>query len=666
MRTTKQLNETDIATAWLKFVETGSIDSTVVRTEIADSWLRSYNAGVDHSQGISNLLLSSKALEELLEKHSDLIKIARPFMTNLYKFVAGSGFIVLLSDERGFIMETMGDDDTLANADKLNLSKGASWAEEVAGTNGLGTALAIKKPIQVSGYEHYCQQTQVWTCSAAPIYDNKNVIGALQMSGPSSKTHLHTLGMVVASVEAIEYEMRVNKQNRDLVLLNNHLNNIFLTVSDGVIVVNKMGIINKINPVVEKFIKTTDQEICGSAVDTLFNKAQVIDKMLFQDESYLDTEVTVTVGAHTERFLSTGKPIKDERGNVTGGVIFLKPINRVKNLVNRFSGAHATYHFEDILGNSPHIREAVHIASRAAESDSSVLLSGESGTGKEVFAQSIHNKSPRHTGPFVAVNCGAIPRDLIASELFGYEEGAFTGAQRGDRTGKFELASGGTLFLDEIGDMPLEQQVALLRVLQNKKITRIGGNKVIVVDARIICASNHDLQSEVTKGNFRQDLYYRLNVISVKLPSLRERQDDIPLLFDHFLAETSRKLGIKINFVDPAVINHLQQYNWPGNIRELQNVIEKMINLATEGIIGLAQTPKEIIIPPANLPPEKEQLPISGGDSKKIKKILVEKERQEIISALLKNKGNISQTARDLDVSRPTIYRKMRKFKITL
>ena len=666
MQTAEQQNDTGIATAWLKFIETGSIDSTVVRPEIADSWLRSYHAGVDHSQGISSLLLSSKALEELLEKHSDLIKIARPFMTNLYRFVAGSGFIVLLSDERGFIMETMGDNDILANAEKLNLIKGASWAEEVAGTNGLGTALAIKKPVQVSGYEHYCKQTQVWTCSAAPIYEENTVIGALQMSGPSSKTHLHTLGMIVASVEAIEYEMRVDKQNSALILLNNHLNNIFLTVSDGVIVVNKKGKMNKINPVVEKFIKTTDQKIRGSEIDTLIDKEPVIDKMLHQGESYSDTEVTVTAGARTERFLSSGKPIKDEQGEVTGGVIFLKPINRIKKLVNRFSGAHATFHFEDILGNSPRIKEAVYIASRAAESNSSVLLSGESGTGKEVFAQAIHNKSPRRNGPFVAVNCGAIPRDLIASELFGYEEGAFTGAQRGGRTGKFELASGGTLFLDEIGDMPLEQQVALLRVLQNKQITRIGGSKVIVVDVRIICASNHDLQSEVEKGNFRQDLYFRLNVISVKLPPLRERQDDIPLLFDYFLEETSQKLGIKINFVDPAVINHLQQYNWPGNIRELQNVIERMINLATEGIIGLAQIPKEIIIPPANLHPEKEQLPISGGDSKRIKKILAEKERQEIISTLLKNKGNISQTARDLDVSRPTIYRKMRKFKITL
>ncbi len=502
--------------------------------------------------------------------------------------------------------------------------------------------------------------------SAAPIFDEKTVIGALQMSGPSSRTRLHTLGMVVAAVEAIEYEMRVRKQNRDLVLLNNQLRNIFLTVSDGVIVVNRTGKIKRINPVVEKFIKTTDQEICGVKLDTFIDQAPVIDQMLNQGEPYFDTEVTVTAGTRTGRFLSTGKPIKDELGEITGGVIFLNPINRIKKLVNRFSGAHATFHFEDILGNSTNIREAVHIASRASENDSSVLLSGESGTGKEVFAQAIHNKSPRKDGPFVAVNCGAIPRDLIGSELFGYEDGAFTGAQRGGRTGKFELASGGTLFLDEIGDMPLEQQVALLRVLQDKKITRIGGSKVIVVDVRIICASNHDLQLEVARGNFRQDLYYRLNVISIKLPPLREHREDIPLIFDHFLRETSCKLGVKINFVEPAIITYLQQYQWPGNMREFQNVIERMVNLATKGAIGLEQIPKEIISPPTNFYPEKKLLSAASSDKKKIREILAEKERQEIISMLLKNKGNISQTARNLDISRPTLYRKMRKLKITL
>lgn len=655
-----------IAAAWLEFIHSGAINNQVIRPEIAASWLRSKKAGVDPSLGISRSVLNSGELEELLEQHRGLIDIARTFMTNLYKFVAGSGFMVILSDERGFIMEIMGDSDTLANATRLNLIKGAGWAEEATGTNGLGTALAINKPIQVSGAEHYCKQVQSWTCSAAPIFDEKNVIGALQMSGPSSRTHLHTLGMVVAAVEAIEYEIMVKKQNRNLVLLNNQLRNIFLTVSDGVIVVDKNGRVKQANPVAKRFVKNNAQGLNKSVIEALLDKAPVIDRMLRRGEPYFDKEVTVTAGDHTEYFLSTGKPIKNELGDVTGGVIFLNPIKKIKKLVNRFSGAQAAFSFQDIIGNSPHLLKAVHIASRAADSNSSVLLSGESGTGKEVFAQAIHSKSPRRDGPFIAVNCGAIPRDLIGSELFGYEEGAFTGAQRGGRTGKFELASGGTLFLDEIGDMPLEQQVALLRVLQDKQITRIGGSKVIVVDVRIICATNHDLQLEVARGNFRQDLYYRLNVISIKLPPLRERQEDIPLIFDHFLKETSRKLGIKITYVDPAIIPCLQQYHWPGNMREFQNIIERMVNLATDGAIGMEQIPREILSPPAALHPERKEGSAAGNERKKIKEILAEKERQEIVSLLLENKGNISKTAKNLDISRPTLYRKLRRLKITI
>jgi len=661
MHTAEQDN-INIKKAWLKFVQTGTIDP-IVRPVIADSWRRSYRAGVDPFCGVNHHnSLSEPQLDELLEKHRDFIDIAKRFMYNIYHFVKGSGFVVILSDDRGYIMEIMGDSDTLLNAVKLNLVKGACWAEQVEGTNGLGTALATKKPVQVSGYEHYCQRTQSWTCSAAPIYNGNKLIGALQMSGPSSKTHLHTLGMVVAAVEAIEHEIKVKRQNSNLILLNNQLKQIFLTVSDGVIVVNKEGRIKQINPVAKTFINNNSQK----KLNTFINQIPTIEQMLQEGKPYFDKEITVSAGTYTNRFLSTGKPIKNEHGEIIGGVIFLNPINKIKKLVNRFSGAHATFRFEDILGNSPKIREAVSIASRAAESDSSVLLTGESGTGKEVFAQAIHNKSPRRNGPFIAVNCGAIPRELIASELFGYEEGAFTGAQRGGRTGKFELASGGTLFLDEIGDMPLEQQVALLRVLQDKQITRIGGDKVIFVDVRIICATNKNLELEVVKGNFRQDLYYRLNVISIELPPLRKRKEDIPLLFDHFLQETSRKLGIKINFVDPEIITYLQQYQWPGNIREFQNVIERMVNLSNGGNLGIEHIPKEIIIQQIKPNSLIKPLTTTSNDNIKIKELLAEKERQEIISTLLNNNGNISRTAKDLHISRPTLYRKMRKLNISL
>lgn len=251
-----------------------------------------------------------------------------------------------------------------------------------------------------------------------------------------------------------------------------------------------------------------------------------------------------------------------------------------------------------------------------------------------------------------SVNCGAIPRELIGSELFGYDEGAFTEAHRGGRPGKFELAAGGTVFLDEIGDMPLEHQVTLLQVLQERRITRIGGDKVIPVDVRVICASNKDLKQEVIKGNFREDLFYRLNVIAIRLPPLRRRREDVPLLFKVFLEEVCRKMNVSIRDVDPRVIPSLQHYDWPGNIREFQNVLERMVNLAVGGYIGLEHLPEEIANPTTAIPPpivdEGDASATLIDERNRIKELLADKERQKIVLLLTRNRGNISQVARDL------------------
>jgi transcriptional regulator with PAS, ATPase and Fis domain len=288
-------------------------------------------------------------------------------------------------------------------------------------------------------------------------------------------------------------------------------------------------------------------------------------------------------------------PIVSDDKNVDGAVVFFNPVKKFRSLFNHISGAHASFSFQDIIGQNPLLLQAIQTATLAADKRSNILLQGESGTGKELFAQAIHNASPRRNGPFIAVNCGAIPRELLGSELFGYVEGAFTGARKGGRTGKFELASGGTLFLDEIAEMPLGKQVSLLRAVQEKKITRIGDDKIIPVDVRIICATNKDLKKEVEKGNFRQDLYYRLNVISIKLPPLRERREDIPLQFNYMLKESSEKMHIKVPRIQPGVLDYLIHYDWPGNVRELQNVVERMLNICDGGEISTQHLPAEIL-----------------------------------------------------------------------
>jgi PAS domain S-box-containing protein len=505
--------------------------------------------------------------------------------------------------------------------------------------------------------------------------DPDEYIAAVKNIPVISEEKLWSIARVLFSIantfsEMAYRAMEIKENNRKLVLTNNQLNNILQSMSDGVLMVDHQGIITQVNPSAEKIIGKTDQEMKGSPVkDVTVGKALCIEKMLAKQQSYYDVELMLDTAAGHIYCVSSGKPILDDQGTLNGGVILLRPMEKVQRLVNRFSGAQANFHFRHIIGNSAEIRETVRLASHATSTMSTVLLQGESGTGKEVFAQAIHNRSARRKGPFVAVNCGAIPRELIASELFGYAEGAFTGAKRGGRPGKFELASGGTLFLDEIGDMPLDQQVALLRVLQDKKITRVGGDMMIPVDIRIICATNRDLKQEIEKGRFREDLYYRLNVITIEVPPLRRRREDIPLLVDYFLKNIGRDWGVEIESVEPEVMEYLTRYEWPGNVRELQNVVERMISMADGNTIGLNLLPPEIYNANDLANSQEKVVPVRMGrlsrERQNRKQLLAEKESQEILALLTKHGGNVSQVARDMGVSRNTLYRKMKQYNIS-
>ncbi|WP_325530816.1 sigma 54-interacting transcriptional regulator [Sporomusa sp.] len=462
--------------------------------------------------------------------------------------------------------------------------------------------------------------------------------------------------------------LKLKENNREIVLSYNRLENIFNTMSDGVLIIDNNGIVKQVNVIAEEIFDRPGGELLNKSVKELMgSETPFIENIYKQQAAYTDFEIFIDASLGRLHCLSSGRPIVDDEGELSGGVIILRPMKIVHNLVNRLSGAQATFRFGNIIGQCPAIQKTVQLATQAAAGVSNVLIEGESGTGKEVFAQAIHNQSSRRKGPFVAVNCGAIPRELMISELFGYTEGAFTGARRGGRPGKFEFASGGTIFLDEIGDTPLELQVALLRVIQERKITRMGDNKVIPVDLRIICATNKNLAHEVDKGNFRQDLYYRLNVISLKIPPLRERQEDIPVIFRYMLNTMGREWGKTIRKVDPAVITLLQQYQWPGNIRELQNIVERVISIAEEDTIKPEHLPEHIITP-AGLPVT-SLTSLSRNDAicarEMIKQNLNEKERRQIVDFLLNASGNISHAAKQMGIARSTLYRKMRQYNLS-
>ncbi|TWH48687.1 sigma-54-dependent Fis family transcriptional regulator [Sporomusa sp. KB1] len=662
---------------WLNFTATlKSADKNYnysIRPEIWDSWIRCRQAKVNPNDDSIHRQLEIASLQVMLRKNRDLITIAKPFMENLYQIVAGSGFVVALTDIRGYIMEIFGDKDTLTNPMTASFFQGANWSETEAGTNAIGTALITGQSIQVSGSEHYCRKHHCLTCSAAPIIDDKGtVLGILDVSGKSEAAHLHTLGMVMAAAEAIMAQLGIRKKNKELSVINNRLTNIFNTMSDGVIMVDNNGVISELNPVAKNILGigiNDTEDTRGVQVESILGaKNSFVRRMIMCKESCADTEIMLDINGEISHFWASGEPVTDEQGVVTGGVIILRPIKQIQNLVNRFSGNYGTLQFSDIIGESKAILEAIRIASLAANSLSSVLLQGESGTGKEIFAQAIHNRSERNAGPFIAVNCGAIPRELIGSELFGYAEGAFTGAKRGGKPGKFELACGGTLFLDEIGDMPLEQQVALLRVLQERKVNRIGCDKVIPVDVRVICATNKSLLKEVEKGTFRKDLYYRLDVISITIPPLRERSDDIIALFNYFLEKQDKH---DRNFlVSPEVIDRIVRYDWPGNVRELQNVVERIVSLTEGQVVNLRNLPQEICNwQPVNTDNENvassNHHPAESFCGREGRRFMLEEhERQEILDLLVSYRGNVSLTARSMGVSRNTLYRKMKQYEI--
>ena len=313
----------------------------------------------------------------------------------------------------------------------------------------------------------------------------------------------------------------------------------------------------------------------------------------------------------------------------------------------------AFFTFDNILGNSPAIRETIALAKKVAAYDARAVLEGESGTGKEVLAQSIHNAGLRKNGPFVAVDCGAIPRELLESEMFGYEEGAFTGARKGGSRGKFELANKGTLFLDEVSNLPLEMQAKFLRVLQENKIVRIGGDKQIPFNAQIIVASNMNLAKAVEKGTFREDLFYRLDIMHIQVPSLVERREDIPIFVNHYIKSNSKQMNKKITGVDEETMRILMAYHWPGNVRQLNNVIERMMIMTDKDTITKEVLPAEIFNPSDQKIYESDDL----GTIETLENV----NRRYVRRVVEKYNGNIKRASEVLGISRATVYRYLTK-----
>lgn len=458
--------------------------------------------------------------------------------------------------------------------------------------------------------------------------------------------------------EAINEALRIQEAIRMEKAKTQEVKTIVDFVHDGIIAVNREGLVTMCNRVSEKILKRPKEHIIGRRIDEVITNTKLFEVMETGIPQIGELQTIEGVHVVTNRL-----PIMV--GNqVLGAVATFQDITTLQHMERKVRqklsdrGLVASYTFASILHKSPKMSLVVQRAKKYATLDSNILIYGETGTGKELFAQSIHNASARSKGPFVAVNCAALPQELLESELFGYAEGAFTGARRGGKSGLFELAHGGTLFLDEIGEMPLSLQSKLLRILQERKVMRLGDDRVIPVDVRIICATNHDLNEMVEQGKFRDDLFYRISVLPLRIPPLRERKEDLDVLIPFFIKKYSRSKNI-IGISDEAMA-FLKTLNFPGNIRELEGIVERACALCEGNIIELDHVHLyENMRPTENGRPtlETSTTSYSGKTLKELEDMIIHR----VVEA---NGGSISKAARELGLNRSTVWRRLRCSKV--
>ncbi|HDX9544668.1 sigma-54-dependent Fis family transcriptional regulator [Bacillus cereus] len=607
--------------AWKKFVNEGVLDSNRINQRISESWHRCKQANVNPHMNKGQKVLSSNIFREQKKKSEIFLDIALPQIQNLRKTIDELQMMALLIDPDGYVLSLSGNKQTLKRAKHINFIEGVKWTEAAVGTNAIGTALEIEEAIMISGTEHYSVVSHSWSCAAAPIHnDDGKLIGILDFSCPIECSHPYMLGMVTSIAHAIERECSIRVHQNEL-----HLIHRFLDVIDSD----------------EQVVICNHRDVIVSASKSVRERVTNWSRMKLEDLVHhgLETKLEIPVYSN-ERMIGKCMYLKENKQmNTYSAFTFIKGIT-----------------FPGVTGTSKAFQHTLEEIKLVSPTDASVYVCGETGVGKEYVARAIHENSPRKDGPFIAVNCGSLPKELMESELFGYAEGAFTGARRQGYKGKFEQANGGTLFLDEIGEVPPEMQVALLRVLQERTITPIGSSKEVPVNIRIITATHKDLLRLVEEGKFRQDLYYRLHVYPLYVPSLIERKEDIPYFIQHFCERKNW------NVVFPkSICNQFLQHTWPGNIRELVNALERIYILSQ----GREICEKQVAFLIQTMMGNQQQLELQVENKTEHTLNFREKiQRDSMIEALEKTNGNVSLAAKLLDVPRSTFYKRMQKYKL--
>jgi transcriptional regulator of acetoin/glycerol metabolism len=633
---------------------------------IETSKQRSLNYGLSPDTQADYSALSRNQLGHLKEKNQFLYQHAVPIMENLYEQIANTQSVILLTSANGTILHSLGDTDFLEKTAKVALVPGVEWSERSKGTNAIGTALAIGQPVVVHGDQHYLKANQFLTCSCTPIFDPNGIaIGALDVTGDYRSFHHHTMALARMSAQMIENRMFANVFPSEI-RIHFHARPEFLgTLVEGIAVFSQDGLFLSANRGAHYQFGLDNRALKEHTFSTLFGTqiSQFFSRLKLAQGQPISLELNngVKVFCHCE-LLRT--PSSFASTDHSAAVVVSSKKESLRH------GPFSSLKYLDT--GDAQVASVIEKLRVVQNRDIPIMILGETGTGKDLLAQAIHNDSHRADHKFVSVNCASIPESLIESELFGYEEGAFTGAKKKGAMGHIQAANGGTLFLDEIGDMPHHLQARLLRVLQERKVTPLGGGKEVEVDIAIICTTNKNLKQMMAQGEFREDLYYRLNGLVVRLPALRDRQD-FEAVTRKIIATLCRKdQSIQAS---QAVMDLLKRYAWPGNFRQLFNVLRTTLAMAENAKeIEISHLPDDFLEelncqPPlpqqavqlttteptiTTTQPIQAQMPMRTPDELNLNHVALDAMAQALRNA----KGNVSVAARALGVSRNTIYRK--------
>lgn len=650
-------NNSHIAKAWELFTECGELKtSNAVRKVISQSWHKSRELGIRPDIERAQTVITANEIEEKI-RNEDLGCAGISVLDGLSDILRDTQHVVVLADSVGRIFYSVGHRQIKDKLEKINFRPGAAWSEQTVGPNGVGSPLSSGQPEVVMGHEHYCQGWHPWVCYGAPIYDStgQNILGSVDITGPVKNLNREAMVLAMSVAQSIQSGLSILQYHRRELLREIAREKLQRWPSDGVMFLDENGFIVEYNSKAVKFLNLDSSEFFNTTVSQFFpDLSETVQRCFIEKKE-------IKINIHKEGQSGLLQPIKIciepmmSNNKCLGTALIMidsAQCNVVKKSVNPNPvSLQSKYTFKNIKGNSENIKKSVRIAKAAASDplESNVLLYGETGTGKELLAHSIHAESGRKNGPFVAINCAALPRDLIESELFGYAPGAFTGASRNGLKGKFEAAHNGTLFLDEINSMSLELQAKFLRVLDSMEINRIGSVEPILVSARIIAAANEEINSAVEEGTFRIDLFHRLNAIEISIPKLSERGSDIVELANEFLEKQCIASGKEKITLSPEVTDIMQGYHWPGNIRELYNVCVCWVLTVSGSTVIYTDVPERIS------KVEITTRPIAAENIRSINDELIKQ-------TLTKTGNNVSKAARILGIDRTTIYRRRRNW----